>query len=202
MPDATAIQRFFEAHAPDWDAQMPENIGAVLRRFAAPLAGEFQSAHAILEIGTGTGAFIPILNEAAPESRLVSLDMAAAMLANARRRCPTALLVQADVHDLPFAGGSLDLVVCHNSFPHFADKQTALKAMHRVLRPGGRLFILHNNSRAFVNDIHRRAGGPIEHDLLPPGDEMRRLLDEAGYIAVQVEDAPDHYIARAQRPPL
>jgi ubiquinone/menaquinone biosynthesis C-methylase UbiE len=121
----------------------------------------------------------------------------------AHKRCPYALLVEADVHRLPFAAGQqsrFDVVVCHNSFPHFADRVRALGEIQRVLRPAGQLFILHNNPRERVNAIHSRAGGPIALDLLPPGEDLRQMLAQAGYTNIWVDDTDEHYLARAWCP--
>lgn len=200
---ADAIRAYFESRAPTWNAMMPDHLDESLRRMIAPFAGEIGAAHALLEIGTGTGALIPHLKDCAPDARLVSVDLAHGMLVQAHARCPGACLVEADVHWLPFAAGNkaaFDVVVCHNSFPHFADRAGALRAMQRVLRPGGQLFILHNNPRARVNAIHTQAGGPIAHDLLPPGEDLRRLLYATGYREVWVDDSEAHYLARARRP--
>jgi SAM-dependent methyltransferase len=95
----------------------------------------------------------------------------------------------------PFA----PLVVCHNSFPHFADKLAALHDLARVLRPGGHLLVLHDLSREQVNAIHSGGGEAIHNDLLPPGAETRRMLVRAGFGDVQVEDTDEHYVAIGRR---
>jgi ubiquinone/menaquinone biosynthesis C-methylase UbiE len=130
---------FFEDLAARWDAQQPPDRHEVLQRLLAPFAAELGAAQAILEVGSGTGALIPCLRERASAARLVSIDLAHAMLWRARRRCPDAALVQADVHRLPFIQqmGAFDLVVCHNSFPHFADKSTALCELRGCSYPAG-----------------------------------------------------------------
>ena len=193
-----AIRQYFEAHAPTWDDRMPADIGTVLREFAAPLALVLSSARRILEIGTGTAAFVPVLREYAPDARLVSMDLAYAMLQGAQRRCPAECFMQANVHHLPAAAGSFDLVVCHNSFPHFADKPQALREIGRVLGSGGQLVILHNNSREFINRIHMQAGAPIDHDFLPPGETMAQWMVAVGFHGVHVDDLPTHFIARGR----
>jgi ubiquinone/menaquinone biosynthesis C-methylase UbiE len=195
------LRAFFEDLAERWDAQQPPDRQEVLRRLLAPFAAKLGTARAILEVGSGTGALIPCLRERAPAARLVSIDLAHAMLRRARRRCPDAALVQADVHRPPFIqqAGAFDLAVCHNSFPHFADKPSALRELARVLAPGGRLLILHDLSRAEVNAIHGGTGPPLHHDLLPPGEEARRMLLEAGFSDVWVEDVPAHYMVSGQR---
>jgi ubiquinone/menaquinone biosynthesis C-methylase UbiE len=199
----SAIRDYFEDRAPTWNSMMPDHLDEALRRMVAPFAGTFRAARAVLEIGTGTGALIPHLMHCAPDMRLVSIDLAHGMLVQARERCPHARLVEADAHWLPFAAGQqswFDVVVCHNSFPHFADRVRALDEIRRVLCPGGQLFILHNNPRERVNAIHTRAGGPIAFDLLPPGEDLRLMLVQAGYIKVWIDDTGEHYLARAWCP--
>jgi len=94
---------------------------------------------------------------------------------------------------------AFDLAVCHNSFPHFADIPSALGELMRMLTPGGCLLILHDLSRAEVNAIHSGTGPPIQHDLLPPGEETGRMLLEAGFGDVWVEDTPTQYLASGRR---
>jgi demethylmenaquinone methyltransferase/2-methoxy-6-polyprenyl-1,4-benzoquinol methylase len=195
----TAIRRYFEDHAPDWDKRMPARYGEMLFDFASSFASEFCVAATIAEIGTGTGALILALRVIAPESHLVSVDFAYGMVSQARKRVPDACLFQADVHDLPLASGWGDLVICHNSFPHFVDKPRALREIRRVLRPAGKIMILHNNPREVVNAIHQRAGAPIAGDLLPEGNALHALLTNSGFSAVQVEDSSMRYVARATR---
>jgi demethylmenaquinone methyltransferase/2-methoxy-6-polyprenyl-1,4-benzoquinol methylase len=197
------LRAFFEDLAGRWDEQQPAGRHEVLRRLLTPFEDVLGAAQAILEIGTGTGALIPCLRERAPAARLVSIDLAHAMLRRARRRCPDAALVQANVHRLPFASSgdvaAFDVVVCHNSFPHFADMPSALRELMRMLTPGGCLLILHDLSRAEVNAIHSSVGGAVRHDLLPPGEEVERMLREAGFSDVWMEDTPAHYLTGGRR---
>lgn len=188
------LRAYFEDLAVRWDALQPPDREERLRRLLAPFAPVLGAAGTILELGTGTGALIPCLRERAPGARLVSVDLADEMLRRARQRCPDAAVVQADAHRPPFAAAGFDLVVCHNCFPHLADKPAALRALARALRPGGRLLILHDLSRVRVNAIHSSGGPAIQHDLLPPGDEAGEMLQRAGFVDVGVEDRDEHYI--------
>ena len=163
------LRAFFESLASDWDAQQPPDRATVMNRLLAPFAQVVENAKAILEVGTGTGALIPCLRGWATTANLVSIDLAGEMLRRARQRCPEAIVAQADVHHLPFAMPGFDLVVCHNSFPHFADKPVALLNLWCALQPGGHLLILHDLSREQVNAIHQGAQASVIHnDLLPP----------------------------------
>jgi ubiquinone/menaquinone biosynthesis C-methylase UbiE len=195
---AQTIRDYFEQRAAGWDAMMPPDFVERLRAFAAPLAEHIRTDGALLEIGTGTGAFLPALREIAPRARIVSLDLARAMLQQARQRFPDAALAQADAHALPLRAQAFDRVICHNSFPHFADQPRALHEIRRVLRSGGRLLILHNDGRDFINALHAQLGAPIHHDVLPDTTTMRAMLIQAGYRDIDIDDAPNHYIAQGR----
>lgn len=194
-----AARRYFDEHAATWDQRMPADYAAQLQAMMRPFAAEVQDAHIIVEIGTGTGPLIPVLSALAPNAVRISVDLAHAMLDQAHARDESARLLQADAHALPFASGSVDLVICHNSFPHFSDKRAALISICRVVRPGGQLLIIHNHSRERVNAVHQRIGGPLEHDHVLPGEEMHRLLIETGWSDVRVDDAPMSYSAMGRR---
>jgi demethylmenaquinone methyltransferase/2-methoxy-6-polyprenyl-1,4-benzoquinol methylase len=193
------LRAFFEDLAGRWDSFQPPDREEVLRRLLAPFALLLGASGAILEVGTGTGALIPCLRERAPSAWLVSIDLAGEMLYRARQRCPDSAIVQADAHHPPFVAPGFDLVVCHNSFPHFADKPTALTVLAYLLRPGGHLLILHDLSREKVNAIHSSGGAAIQNNLLPPGDEAGRMLMRFGFVSVQVEDTDKRYVVAGQR---
>ena len=129
------LRAFFESIAAGWDAHQTPGRAAVLNRLLAPFSQVIENAKTILEVGTGTGALIPCLQDRAATAALVSIDLAGEMLKRARQRCPEAMVVQADVHHLPFVMPGFDLVVCHNSFPHFTDKPAALGSLLRALQP-------------------------------------------------------------------
>ncbi|WP_201243749.1 glycosyltransferase [Halochromatium salexigens] len=56
----------------------------------------------------------------------------------------------ADSHHLPFQEGCFDLVIAMNAFEHYANPEQAAREIHRVLRPGGRVFI----HTAFLQPLH------------------------------------------------
>lgn len=98
----------------------------------------------ILDIATGTGhtalAFAPHV------ASVVGTDLTPQMLHEARRLCESRGLrnvrfERADVHRLPFADASFDIVTCRRAAHHFSDIARALGEMKRVLKPGGRLVI-------------------------------------------------------------
>ncbi len=191
---------FFETLAQDWDDRQPSDRNEVLHRLLVPFMELIEDSNTLLEVGTGTGALIPILNKLAPNASLVSLDLATAMLLHARKRCPTALLIQADVYTLPLLPGHFDFVICHNSYAHFVHKDKALSEMWNLLSPGGHLLILHDISREHVNQVHLCARASIIHDdLLPAAVETKRLMADAGFVKLHTWDTDDRYVAIGSR---
>ena len=196
------LRTHFEDLARRWDGLQSPERGQRLRDLLVPFAPLLAQSRTLLEVGTGTGALIPCLRERAPGAHLISIDLAAEMLRRARQRCPDAAVVLADAHDPPFATPGFDLIICHNSFPHFADKPATVSQLARALRPGGHLLILHDLSRKRINAIHSSGGPAIQHDLLPPGEETERMLMRAGFADVEAEDSDERYVVVGRRAPI
>ena len=200
------LRAFFEALAEEWDARQPPNRDEIMRQMLVAFDAALRSAKAILEVGTGTGALIPRLREYAPTARIISIDLAEAMLHRARRRCSSASLVQCDVHRLPFSSAStgpnaFDRIICHNSFPHFVDPHAAIKEFARVLIGEGHMLIMHDLSREQVNAIHRGSNSSVIHnDLLPPIAELAKMLENFGFEIVDYEDSDSRYTMHACLP--
>jgi ubiquinone/menaquinone biosynthesis C-methylase UbiE len=96
---------------------------AVLARIPGPI-------ERALDVGTGTGAGARAIRERFSDADVVGVDLATAMLEEARRLVPEATFVEGDAARLPFGDDSFDLVAHQNMIP-FLDE------VGRVLRPGG-----------------------------------------------------------------
>lgn len=169
------------------------------------LAGaEIRPGTRILEPGCGTGRLTAILADAvAPGGRVVALDISAAMVRACRNRVeehPAVDVVHAAIEDYKLEGDSLDLVVCHQVFPHFDDPRAVCTRLARALKPGGRLLVVHFANAATVNEIHRTAAPPIQQDRLPPPTEMRELLCDVGFAVDRCVDDELGYCVRGVRP--
>lgn len=99
-----------------------------------------------LDLAAGTGDLtVRLARAVAPGGRVVAADLSAAMLAVAAERLrahPNALPVQCDAEKLPFPDRRFDRVVIGFGLRNVAGREQALAEMHRVLRVGGRAFIL------------------------------------------------------------
>jgi SAM-dependent methyltransferase len=109
----------------------PERLGRLLR-LVDPRPGE-----RALDVACGPGIVTDELQRAGMVA--IGIDLTAEMLREASSRGGN--YVRGDGVCLPFEDGAFDVVVCRNSFHHFADPQASLREMARVLRPEGRVVI-------------------------------------------------------------
>jgi demethylmenaquinone methyltransferase/2-methoxy-6-polyprenyl-1,4-benzoquinol methylase len=99
----------------------------------------------VLDLATGTGDVLIALSGNGIISRGVGADIAANMLAKAHEKTAgndALSFVRADGMDLPFGAGAFDAVTIAFGLRNMPDVAAALREMHRVLKPGGRLVVL------------------------------------------------------------
>jgi ubiquinone/menaquinone biosynthesis C-methylase UbiE len=130
------------------------------RVLLAWLMERFRDARTAVEIGCGTGHFIPTLAEAG--LNVMGLDRAPAMLADARLRLASMAFVLADAQSLPFRDRSIDLVVFVTTLEFLDNPVHALREAVRVSRQGVVAMVL---NRWSVGGFSRR-WGPRSHGAL------------------------------------
>lgn len=139
----------------------------------------------VLDLACGTGELLRRIARHTPEADLTGIDLAPAMVEQARGKLaevPGVRVEQADAHDLPFRDDAFDVVVCASTFHYFTHPAVVLAEARRVLRPTGRLVVL-DWCRDFwtcrVMDAVLRRLDPAHHDCYTV-DEMTSLLRAAG----------------------
>jgi ubiquinone/menaquinone biosynthesis C-methylase UbiE len=152
----------FDRIAPQWDEMRTTDSFAPLE---AALASIESPPSRVLDLGTGTGRAAFLLARRYPEAEVVGVDIAPAMLAEARRLTPQDLKGRirfegADAEHLPYPDSSFDLVSLANMIPFFPE-------LGRVTSPGG----------AVVFSFSGGADTPI---YVPP-EVLRRELAERGF---------------------
>ena len=98
----------------------------------------------MVDLGCGPGVSTFGLARGLPNARLVGLDIAPRMLAQARRRQGDRRIawLRADATHLPFSDGSVDACTGHSFLYLVGARTAALAEARRVLRPGGQLVLM------------------------------------------------------------
>ena len=100
------------------------------------------------------------------------------------------------------ADQSVDLVICIGAFEHMLDKRAVLASIHRVLKVGGRFFIL----APYADYVWYRTLAPLlgfstkhlSSDRMLTRDEFSALLDQAGFGRIRL--APWTFIPKGDVP--
>jgi ubiquinone/menaquinone biosynthesis C-methylase UbiE len=189
-------REYFNSMAVKWDELIAEKDLSKLDRLAAYL--DITPASTVLDVGTGTGVFIPfLLKKVGAEGRLVCLDFAEEMLKKAKdKKFPGNItFVCADISVTGLNSHDFEAVVCYSSFPHFHDKPAALKEIYRLLKNNGVLYICHSSSRSAINGIHANIN-VLSHDLIPEKDVITQLMTDAGFKHIGIRDTAEMYLCR------
>ena len=142
------VERMFDAISPKYDLLnrvFSLGIDQGWRRKVIRMVGA-EPVKELLDVATGT-ADLAILASSVAE-RVTGVDISDGMLAQGRVKVERkglqtrVTLQQADSTALPFADGSFDAVTVAFGVRNYEDLERGLREMLRVLRPGGRLFIL------------------------------------------------------------
>jgi SAM-dependent methyltransferase len=168
----------------------------------APIVAEaagIRAGQRVLDVGCGTGVLAREAEKrTGPSGQVTGVDPSAAMLAVAQRLAPAIDWREGVAEALPFPDGSFDAVVSQFGLMFFSDRHQALREMHRVLAPGGRLAVAVwdslNNLPAYAAEVallERTAGRAAADALRAPfalgnKEDLATLIHESGVTAPDI----------------
>ena len=167
-------QRFDELHSYFLEPLAADVVERMERIVSAPA---IQPDEVVLDVGTGTGALLPLIRGYNP-GRVIACDLSARMLEQVARLHPGVERYQCDVRDLALEPECLDVVFMNGMFGNIADKAGALRNVNRMLRHAGRAVISHPEGRGYVHRIARERPFPISP--LPSPSEAQGLFAACG----------------------
>lgn len=112
-----------------------------------PVSAEFFRGKLGLDSGCGFGRHI--FQAAGFGAKMVGIDFSRAIESTRRNTLgmDNVYLAQADIYKLPFAPGSFDFVYSIGVLHHLPDPEAGFRALVKLVRPGGSLFIWVYSSR-------------------------------------------------------
>ena len=148
---AGRVREVFDSVASRYDLMndlMSGGMHRLWKRFTIELSS-VRPGQTVLDIAGGTGDLAAKFSQrVGPDGHVILADINAAMLSVGRDRLidkgalNNISVSQADPQFLPYADNSIDCITIAFGLRNVTDKALALRSMHRVLKPGGRLLVL------------------------------------------------------------
>lgn len=175
--EARFASRTYGAHLDSFAGRLPDRDGA-------------------LDIGTGEGSFLSELLDRG-FANVIGVEPSAAPIA-AAPDAVRGLIREAVFEPGDFEPQSMSLVTCFQTIEHVPDPLEAAAGAHRLLKPGGALFIVCHNRRSWpVRALSRRSPVfDIEHVQLFSPQSARALLQQAGFNRIEVSRVSNRYPLR------
>jgi len=152
MPDPVAVNSMFGRIARRYDVANRLLSGGVDRGWRRRLtrAVAAHQPRAVLDLATGSGDVAFALSRVLPKTTaIIGMDFCQPMLdeAEIKKAAQSETFAniafrQGDGLDLPLESQTVDAVTVSFGLRNMADRHRALQEMHRVLRPGGHLYVL------------------------------------------------------------
>lgn len=200
-------KQFFNAHAEKWldmwyqdpDTGRYDKHAKDFERLFSLLP--LKAGDHVLDAGCGTGVLAPFILPYITESGILyELDFAEKMIEMNRRQntCDNVRFIVSDAEQAPLDDAACDVVVCFSCFPHFQDKEKAMRTLARILKPNGIFVISHFDSSEGINKHHSSCEA-VMHDHLPGEAQMRLLLTSVNLAVDLFMDEPGFYCVIARK---
>jgi ubiquinone/menaquinone biosynthesis C-methylase UbiE len=143
-----------------------------------------------LDVGCGTGwAVGEVARLAGGKGEFYGVDLSPKMIEKAEenfRGRSEMHFLQANVESIPLEGDFFDAMICTNSFHHYPRPERALVEMQRLLKPGGKLFILDPTADSWVSKLADKMIPRIEpeHVKMYSTKEFEQMFQNAGLVDV------------------
>lgn len=162
---------------------------------------DLKPGESVLDVACGTGVVTRLAAEfVGSPGKVTGLDLNPGMLAVARSTTPSDRSIEwieGNAEALPLADGAYDVVLCQMGLQFIPNKLAALREMHRVLAPGGRVHVNLPGPRPRLFAImadgiarHINQDGAAFVDLvfsMHDAGELRDLFESSGFRNIEIE---------------
>ena len=144
----------------------------------------------VLDVCCGTGTLTSLIaRRVGPDGQVIGVDLSESMLDAARKKTRNVLVTfeRAEAENLPFVSGRFDkcfVSLALHEMPKQA-RQNTLREVRRILRPGGRLFVVDHNlpagslARLAIRAFVKRVEDEVAYKMLLEGNLLGEI-EESG----------------------
>lgn len=171
-------------------------VHRVWKRFTIEVSG-VRTGNQVLDVAGGTGDLTRYFSRlVGPTGKVVLSDINSSMLNMGRDRLidqgytGNVEYVQANAECLPFADNTFDCITIAFGLRNVTDKDTALRSLTRVLKPGGRLLVLEFSKPG--NPLLSKIYDTYSFNILPKlGKLVANDSESYQYLAESIRMHPD-----------
>jgi len=151
-----------------------------------------------LDVGCGTGWAVGRAAELVNDHGMFyGIDLSFKMIEKAKvhfQDRKNLQFIKSNVESIPLRDNFFNIIICTNSFHHYLNPGSALKEMHRLLKRGGRVYILDPTADTWLIKVIDRIMGGFEpaHVKLYSSKEFRDLFAGAGLGYVTTKSIDPH----------
>lgn len=175
---------------------MSFGVHRLWKRFTIDMSG-VRPGNTVLDLAGGTGDLTKKFSKiVGPQGKVVLADINSSMLEVGRERLTdqgyvgNIEYVQANAECLPFADNTFDVITIAFGLRNVTDKDSALRSMARVLKPGGRLLVLEFSKP--TNPVMSKAYDLYSFTALPfMGKVVANDSESYKYLAESIRMHPD-----------
>jgi ubiquinone/menaquinone biosynthesis C-methylase UbiE len=147
----------------------------------------------VLDVGSGAGWLVRLIAERVPEGRVVGMDISDEMVLRARRKyvaMENAMFVVGSADEIPWVANFFTHAISVESAYYWPDPARSLHEIHRVLREGGKAWIVINFFRENPHS-HQWAKQFATPAHLLSTSEWEALFHDAGFTGIAHQRIPD-----------
>ncbi len=146
-------------------------------------------ANKVVDLGTGTGRNLPLLQQRYPEADLLAMDLAPAMLNKAKQlNNQRSVFVAGDAEQLPLANDSIDLIYANLAL-QWCNPSLCFKEIARVLRPNG--VVAFTSLAPLTLYELKKAWSSVDHyqhvNEFYTEDEVQDAMRDAGLVTEKIQ---------------